>query len=250
MHRMTFGILLGAAVLAAVAGCTQKADEPAAEPAAEQAQVPAGPAIRSLRARGNEPGWSVDVSDAAIVMTTMEGEVRTGAPVLDTVFADGAVLYVASGDKGEIAVKVTDQVCKDNMSGMPHPYRVQVWTGGQELDGCGGEPAALLQGGEWTVDDLAGKAPLKDSKVTLAFGADGSLSGSSSCNRLATTYALTGESLAIKQGAGTMMACDQPIMEQEGAFLALLSQVNAFSVADDGALLLKAPDGRTLRARR
>ncbi len=250
MNRMTFKVLLGAATLAAFAGCTKKAEEPATDPAAEQAQAPAEPTIRAFRARGNEPGWSVDLSADAIVMTTMEGEVRTGAPVLDTAFADGAVLYVASGDQGEIAVKVASQVCKDNMSGMPHPYRVQVWTGGQELDGCGGEPAELLQGGEWTVDDLAGKAPLKDSKITLAFGADGSLSGSSSCNRLATTYALTGETLTIKQGAGTMMACDKPIMEQESAFLGLLSQVNAFSVADDGALLLKAPDGRAIRARR
>ena len=34
------------------------------------------------------------------------------------------------------------------------------------------------------------------------------------------------------------------------AFLALLPQVNQFGVADDGALLLKLADGRTIRARR
>ena len=250
MRGISARLLLGAAALAVFAGCSKKAEEPAAEPAAAAAaEAPAGPAISPVSARGNEPGWNVDVSDAAIVLTTADGEVRTGAPVLDTVFADGAVLYVGTGDKGEIAVKVSGQGCKDSMSGMPHPYSVQVWSGGQELQGCGGEPAALLQAGEWTVDDLAGKAPVKDSKITLNFGADGSLSGSSSCNRLVTSYALTGESLTIKQGAGTMMACEPPIMEQEAAFLGLLAQVNSFSVADDGALLLKAADGRTIRAR-
>jgi heat shock protein HslJ len=251
MFSVSARILMAAAALAAMAGCAKKAEEPAADAAAAApAEAPAGPAIQAVRGRGNEPGWSVDVSEAAIVLTTADGEVRTGAPVLDTVFADGAVLYVATGDKGEVAVKVADQVCTDSMSGMPHPQHVQVWAGGQELKGCGGEPASLLQGGEWTVDELAGKTPVKDSKITLNFGADGSLSGSSSCNRLATSYALTGESLTIKQGAGTMMACEQPVMDQESTFLGLLSAVNGFAIADDGALLLKAADGRTIRARR
>jgi heat shock protein HslJ len=243
--------LFGAVAIAVIAGCSKKAEEPAADPAAAPAEAPAAtPAISAVRARGNEPFWSVDLSETAIVLTTPEGETRTGAPVLDTTFDDGAVLYVASGDKGEIAVKVLDRVCTDSMTGMPHPQHVQVWTGGQELHGCGGEPASLLQGPEWTVEEFGGKTPVKDSKITLNFGADGSLSGNSSCNRLATSYKLTGESLAIAEGAGTMMACEQPVMEQESAFLALLPQVNQFGVADDGALLLKLADGRTIRARR
>jgi heat shock protein HslJ len=243
--------LFGAVALAVIAGCSKKAEEPAADAAAAPAEAPAaGPAIAAVRARGNEPFWSVDLSEAAVVLTTPEGETRAGAPVLDTTFDDGAVLFVATGDKGEIAVKVLDRVCTDSMTGMPHPQSVQVWAGGQELRGCGGEPASLLQGGEWTVDEVGGKAPATDSKITLNFGADGSLSGSSSCNRLATSYTLTGESLAIAQGAGTMMACEQPVMEQESGFLALLSQVNRFSVADDGALLLQTADGKTIRARR
>jgi heat shock protein HslJ len=47
-----------------------------------------------------------------------------------------------------------------------------------------------------------------------------------------------------------MMACEQPVMDQESTFLGLLSAVNGFAIADDGALLLKAADGRTIRARR
>jgi heat shock protein HslJ len=243
--------LFGAVAIAVIAGCSKKSEQTAADAAAAPAEAPAAvPAISAVRARGNEPFWSVDLSESAVVLTTPDGEIRAGAPVLDTTFADGAVLYIASGDKGEIAVKVADQVCTDSMSGMPHPQSVWVWTDSQELRGCGGDPASLLQGAEWTVDELDGKSPVKDSKITLNFAADGSLSGSSSCNRLATSYALTGESLSIKQGAGTMMACDAPVMEQESAFLALLSRVNQFSVADDGALLLKTADGKTIRARR
>ena len=251
MQGSSAKFLVGAVAIAVIAGCSKKAEDTATDAAAPPAEAPAaGPAIATVRARGNEPSWSVDLSEAAIVLTTPDGETRTGAPALDTTFDDGAVLYVATGEKGEIAVKVLDRVCTDSMTGMPHPQSVLVWTGGQELAGCGGDPASLLQGPEWTVDELDGKAPVKDSKITLNFGADGSLSGSSSCNRLATTYTLTGESLSIAQGAGTMMACDAPVMEQEGAFLALLSKVSQFSVADDGALLLKTADGKAIRARR
>lgn len=242
--------LFGAVAIALIAGCSKKTEDTATDAAAPAEAPAAVPAISAVRARGNEPFWSVDLSEAAIVLTTPEGETRTGPPVLDTTFDDGAVLFVATGDKGEVAVKVLDRVCTDSMTGMPHPQSVQVWAGGQELQGCGGDPASLLQGAEWTVEEFGGKTPAKDSKITLIFGADGSLSGSSSCNRLATSYKLTGESLAIAQGAGTMMACEPPVMEQESAFLALLPQVNQFSVADDGALLLKLADGRTIRARR
>jgi heat shock protein HslJ len=250
MPRAAARFLVAAAVVAAFAGCSKKAED-AAPDAAPPAEAPAAaPAIAALRATGNEPFWRVDLNDSAVVLTTPEGEVRAGAPVLDTTFDDGAVLFVATGERGEIAVKVLDRACTDSMTGMPHPQTVQVWSGGQELRGCGGEPAALLQGGEWTVDEFDGKAPVKDSTITLNFGADGSLSGSTSCNRLATTYSLTGEGLAIAQGAGTMMACDAPVMEQEKAFLAVLAGVNAFGMADDGALLLKTADGRTIRARR
>ena len=248
MYGKSARFLVGAAAIAVFAGCSKKAEEPAADaPAAEAA---AGPQIQSMRARGNEPFWSVDLSESAVVMTTPEGESRWGAPVLDTTFDDGAVLFVAPGEQGEIAVKVLDRVCADSMTGMPHPQSVRVWANGQELQGCGGEPASLLQGPEWTVDGLDGKAPVADSKITLNFAADGSLSGSSSCNRLATTYTLTGEGLAIAQGAGTMMACEAPVMEQETAFLRLLSAVNAFAITDDGALLLKTADGKAIRARR
>jgi heat shock protein HslJ len=190
------------------------------------------------------------MSDAAIVLVTEKGETRTGAPTLDMTFSDGAVLYVAAGDKGDVVVKVADQVCTDSMSGMPHPQRVQVWIDGQALNGCGGDPASLLQGTEWTVDEMSGAAPVKDSKITLNFGADGKLSGGSSCNRFMSGYTLTGEGLTISQGAGSMMMCDEPLMDQERAFLTLLAEVKQFSLAPDGALLLKAADGRTIRARR
>jgi heat shock protein HslJ len=253
MFRALATVLVAAASCAAISACSNDtpvaADDPPAKPAAEPVAA-AVAATTVLRATGNEPGWRLDMNATGIVLTTPEGETRAGAPAIDTTFEDGAVLYVATGDKGEVAVKVVDRVCSDSMSGMPHPQSVQVWFGGQELRGCGGDPASLLHGPEWSVEDIGGSAVVKDSKVTLNFGSDGNLSGGSSCNRFMTGYTLSGEALTISQSAGSMMMCDEPLMNQERAFLALLATVNQFSIDPDGALLLKSSDGRSIRARR
>ena len=37
---------------------------------------------------------------------------------------------------------------------MPHPSTVVVLFGGKELRGCGGDPAALLQGAEWLLEHI------------------------------------------------------------------------------------------------
>jgi heat shock protein HslJ len=223
---------------------------PAAAPPTAGAPSEHKTAELSLRAGGNEPSWRVDMNATELVLTTLDGEVRAGAPAIDSNSADGAVVYVATGEQGEIALKLMDQLCVDSMSGMPHPQTVQVRVDGRELTGCGGDPASLLQGPEWTVEEIGGAALVPESAVTLNFGTDGSVSGASSCNRFMSGFELTGESLSIKQGAGSMMMCEEPLMEQEGRFLALLATINQFQITPDGALLLKAADGRTIRAKR
>jgi heat shock protein HslJ len=244
-------------------GCADKAADSAGSaaavaPAAAPSPAPAASATPAgspgqpiaLRAAGNEPGWRVDLTATELVLTTLDGEIRAGAPTIDATSEPGAVTYVAAGEKGEITVKVVDQRCVDSMSGMPHPQQVRVRVDDRELSGCGGDPASLLHGPEWRVAEIGAAAIVKDSVVTLGFGTDGMLSGSSSCNRFMAAYALTGEGMSIKPGAGSMMMCEEPLMAQEGKFLALLATVNRFEIAPDGALHLKAADGQSIRATR
>lgn len=261
--RSPAALFAAASCVLILSGCAEKAADSTPAAAAEapaaaaDATTPAGdsraelPGLPiALRAAGNEPGWRIDMSATELVLTTLDGETRAGAPTIDATFTDGAVMYVAAGEKGEIAVKVLDQLCVDSMSGMPHPQQVRVWVDERELSGCGGDPASLLQGPEWNVAEIGGTAIVKDSTVSLNFGTDGMLSGGSSCNRFMSAYTLTGESLSIKQGAGSMMMCEEPLMAQEGKFLALLATVNRFEIAPDGALHLKAADGQSIRATR
>jgi len=86
--------------------------------------------------------------------------------------------------------------------------------------------------------------------VTLAFAPDGHLSGHASCNRFMSEYTLSGEGFSIAKAAGTRMMCDAALMEQERVFLAALGNTQNFSIAADGALLLRAGDWRTIVARR
>ncbi|WP_051150367.1 hypothetical protein [Rubellimicrobium thermophilum] len=52
---------------------------------------------------------------------------------------------------------------------MPYPETVEIATGGQTLDGCGGDPAVLLAGGEWVVESIDGVPPAAGALPTLLF---------------------------------------------------------------------------------
>jgi heat shock protein HslJ len=201
----------------------------------------------AFRATGNEPSWRLDIGSDEMSLLLDFGQTRLVAP---TPTAKVSRTYVAQTDQGEVVARVTDQLCVDSMSGMPHPQTVEVTTGDRTLTGCGGEPASLLQGAEWSVERIDGKPITAGSKVTLAFAEDGRLSGSASCNRLAGEFSLTGEGLTISAAATTRMACVDAVANQERDFLAALGKVQGFSIAADGSLALRTSDGQSIEAKR
>lgn len=114
----------------------------------------------------------------------------------------------------------------------------------------GAAPAAALDGGEWRVFEIGGQGVVADSAPTLQFAA-GRLSGTSGCNRFMGGYVLgtDGGSLRAEQLASTMMACPEPLMQQEDRYLRLLGQVRRYRV-DGGVLTLTGDDGQSIRARK
>ncbi len=110
---------------------------------------------------------------------------------------------------------------------------------------------AALAGAEWTVFEIGGVATTPGSKVTMQFE-DGRVFGAASCNRFMGGYTVAEDGLSIQmsQMASTMMACPDPLMQQEGAFLAVLGAVKSYTVGADGTLMLKTADGQTIKARR
>jgi len=101
------------------------------------------------------------------------------------------------------------------------------------LNGCGGEKVAAdpLAGTQWQVGayDKAGgmTSPVAGTQLTAEF-AEGQVRGTAGCNSYAAAYTVDGDSLSIAQPVATMMACEQPIMDQETAFLSALASAKSF----------------------
>lgn len=203
-----------------------------------------------FRATGNEPSWVLEMDDREMTLLTDFGETRLVAPTPVPETTNEAKTYVANVDGRSLTVRVFAQLCADSMSGMPHPNTVTLLLDGETLHGCGGDPAALLRGAEWVVEDLNGGGIIDRSRATLNFAADGRVFGRASCNTYNGGYVLTGEGLTLSEIVTTMMACAPALMTQESRFLDLLKNVQRFEIGADGALILHTGDQRTITARR
>jgi heat shock protein HslJ len=146
---------------------------------------------------------------------------------------EGAASYRITGDELQIA----------GADGKPLLSYVQLQT-------------ALLSGTNWLVTSYNnGKqalvSPLAGSVITLLFGADGIVSGSTGCNNYSAAYTLDGEVLTIGPAALTRMMCAEPegIMEQETAYLAAMSSASAYTIEGDELTLVDATGTRLVQAR-
>lgn len=101
--------------------------------------------------------------------------------------------------------------------------------------------AAGLAGTSWLLVSLGGQPALADTPVTADFGADGTLSGTAGCNNYSGSYTAAGDTLTVAPNmVSTMMACLDPIMQQESAFLAGLQAAATYQITGDSLVLLDA----------
>lgn len=206
-------------------------------------------AFRTFIARGNEPGWRLGLDADNMTLVTQYGAKRLVAPRPAAQRTNTFTRYAARAEGSDITVTILDRLCKDTMTGMPYPNAVEIVLDGQRLAGCGGDPAALLQGKEWVVEDIGGMGVIDRSRATINFGADGRVFGRATCNNYTGQYKLTGEGLTVSNTAATMMACPPALMQQEARFLEVLRDVRRFDLSADGALILQADGRRTIKAR-
>ena len=92
-----------------------------------------------------------------------------------------------------------------------------------------------LLGTTWTLTELDAHAPVSTTANNPAQlvldGSQNRYSGSSGCNRLTGTIELKGDSLNFGAGASTMMACSEPLMQQEQAFTKMLESVTGYRIS-------------------
>ena len=197
-----------------------------------------------LRAQGNEPGWHAEIERDGLRLELDYGaSAHTighdgGEP------AGGAWRYRGEADGKRVALDVHDELCVDDMSGMPYPYTVALAFGERSLAGCGGDPAALLSAHEWQVVTVDGDAVAGEAAVTLAFADDGQLHGQGPCSPYSGQWRLTGESLTLhhlEAGGATCTAAQRRAQEQ---LLGRLAETTRFEAPDAQALILHGPEGR------
>ncbi len=197
-------------------------------------------------ARGQEPGWSLLISEQTLAFTTQTGgrfeaaNPRPGQP------ARGRYDVVFNGKP--VGISIASGICRDTMSGMPHPDRVTISGLNGNMNGCGGAPRALLGSEEWSITEIASSGVLGDTTPSIVFLDDNAVAGNGSCNRYRGGFKLTGEGLRIEQLASTMMACPPPVMQQELSLIRQLEATQGFDIRADGALILKDAKGGTVIA--
>jgi heat shock protein HslJ len=112
------------------------------------------------------------------------------------------------------------------------------------LAACGddeGSDATPLEGTTWTLTSVDGTDAAADATGQLTL-ADGQASGSTGCNSLNGSYTLEGDALSFGPMATTQMACEEPLMTQETAVLAILEAAESYTI-DGDELTITSPEG-------
>jgi uncharacterized membrane protein len=161
------------------------ADENTSDENTDDGDTPGEAFTPVFHAAGNEPSWGVDLTDSTMTFRTPEGS-RT-SPVQEPVQAGDSTRYVS--EDGTWSLSILEQPCTDTMSGLRYPNTVRVSMDDRTMSGCGGDPAGLLQGETWVVEDIDGGGIIDRSRVTIEFGDDGRVSGMASCNQYSANLA-------------------------------------------------------------
>lgn len=108
--------------------------------------------------------------------------------------------------------------------------------------GSGGDAGGeYLPGSHWNLTALNGGAPVAGTFITLNFDENLAVFGSDGCNNYRTTATVDGKNIEFAQpGAGTLMACDDPVMSQATAFQEALAAAETFSATAGGLALMDA----------
>lgn len=113
------------------------------------------------------------------------------------------------------------------------------------------ETAKGLTDREWVLESIGEgqtmQSLLKDTEITIEFTSDEArFGGSAGCNRYFGGYAVEGNNLSVPGPVGsTMMACPEPIMDQEQQYLSTLEGAETFEI-EDGTLTIFSSANRLL----
>jgi uncharacterized membrane protein len=89
-----------------------------------------------VAARGSEPFWSAEVTDAALTWRQPEEPKEVSLASPQTQDSEGAVSYTAAGEDHQIELMIEAQACRDAMSGEYFAYAARAKLDGKQFAGC------------------------------------------------------------------------------------------------------------------
>ena len=109
--------------------------------------------------------------------------------------------------------------------------------------GSGSSPSASvaaveLAGTSWVVTSVNGEFVDATNPPTIAFGADGTVSGTTGCNQYKGPYEVTGNQITVGALSMTMMLCEGPGGESETLFAPAMQGATTWAVDAAGNLAL------------
>ena len=93
--------------------------------------------------------------------------------------------------------------------------------------------AASLTGKQWRPVYLGAEAVPNDAGIHVEFAVDGGINGNGGCNSFFGSLEKTDSGLSVGPLGSTRMACPDPVMQREDAFLAALQQTTHLEVTGD-----------------
>jgi len=132
---------------------------------------------------------------------------------LTIVASDGAELIFSTGDTGPVATPT------------PEPQETPAVVSGE------------LVGPTWVLDTLMGQSMSAFIRITIAFGADGTLAGSGGCNDYTGTYTVDGGTISIAGITTGTEECDATIKGIQDGLLQVVPFIDGWSIVDGGLSL-------------
>jgi heat shock protein HslJ len=212
---------------------------------------------------GNEPSWSVDLTEPGVARVASPGEdavTYRGTATRHAFLPE--TLWRGSPTAGrDLVVWLQHSTCTDNMSGTELPVTARVsLPDGRFLSGCcrvpspaaaSGAPSSL-EGATWRLTELPDTQPAALARlsrpVTVRFES-GRLAGFSGCNNFSGSYKMVGDNLTIGPVASTQMACSEPASSIERVVQAALAGTLRYQIEGEN-LTAVAASGATLRFQR
>ncbi|MDI9917697.1 META domain-containing protein [Rhodococcus sp. IEGM 1379] len=261
--------VIGLLAIAAVSGCSSNSDSPGGSETTSTA-------TSSAAVAGSDPTGRVFIS-TAVDGTPIPG----GGPLTLDFTAPGRILATAGCNNATGAVTFTggkitaDALASTMMACEPGVMESDAWVatliGATPAWTLAGDTLTLttadatvtladkkivdpdrpVQGTKWTVtslitpDAISTSTALEASAPNFTIAADGTVSGSSGCNRMTGSATVADTTITFTPMGATMMACTEDVAAVERQVLTVLDGEVAYTL-DAGTLTLRKPDGNGL----